>query len=183
MGLKEDVEKEMTASINHFIEEIKNIRTGRASPGMLDQVTVLAYGTQMRIKELASITTPEPRALLITPFDPTTTSAIGKAIEKANLGVVPIVEANLIRINIPSMDANVRKDMIKLLHKRCEDAKIVIRQIRAKYNKHVQKEKADGNIGEDLVNIHEKEVQKLTDLYCKKTDDLAKVKEQEISSI
>src|SRR5262249_5243225 len=122
-GTLDQTKSKMVAAIEHLKHELNSIRTGRANPGMLDHVTVEVYGSQMRIKELASITTPEPRQLLITPFDRSHASAIGKAIEKANLGFMPIVDGNAVRIKIPAMDENMRKEMVKLCFKRLEEVK------------------------------------------------------------
>ena len=104
MGIEDQTKAKMTAAIEHLKNELKGIRTGRANPGMLDNVTVEVYGSQMRIKDIASVNAPEPRQLLITPFDTQNTAAIGKAIERANLGFMPIVDGNVVRIKIPQMD-------------------------------------------------------------------------------
>ncbi|MEC7839346.1 MAG: ribosome recycling factor [Chlamydiota bacterium] len=180
MNTNKETEREMQQAIDHLVEELKNIRTGRANPGMVDGITVEVYGAPMKLRDIASVTTPEMRQLLITPFDQSNTSTIGKAIEKANLGFMPIVEANLVRINIPPMDDNLRKEMVKLLHKRREEAKVSIRHVRAKYNKQA---KADSNISEDQAKGMEKKVQELTDKYCKIVDERCKEKENDISSI
>lgn len=183
MSLQDQTKLKMSAAIEHFKAELKGIRTGRANPAMLDHVNVEIYDSQMRIKELASVTAPEPRQLLITPFDPTTKGAIAKSIERANLGFMPIVDGNVVRIKIPPMDENMRKEMIKLCHKRCEEAKVGIRNIRRDSNETARKQKADGEIAEDLLKKLEKTIQELTDKYCKEADDLTASKEKEISTI
>lgn len=183
MGIKEQTEQAMKEAIKHLEQELKNIRTGRANPGILDSVGVEIYGTQMRIRDLANVTVPEPRQLLISPYDKHNTGAIGKAIDKANLGVRPIVEGDVVRINFPSMDESVRKDMIKLCHKRREEAKVSIRNVRAHFNKIVRDDKAGGKINEDTMNVQEKDIQTLTDKYCKTADDMSAHKEKEISTI
>jgi len=180
MSIKNLVEHEMKQVIEHFVQELKNIRTGRANPAMLDNVSIEVYGAQMRLRDVASVSTPEPRQLVITPFDPKTTASIGKSIEKANLGLMPIVDANMIRINVPSMDQSVRKEMIKLLHKKREDAKVSVRHVRGKHNKSL---KANDGIADDEVKRGEKQIQELTDQYCKKIDELAQEKENDISTI
>ena len=183
MGIKEKTEEGMNAALNHLAQELKNIRTGRANPGILDSVTLEVYGSQMRLKDVANITVPEPRQLLITPFDKKNNGAIGKAIEKANLGLRPIVEGDMVRINIPAMDETVRKDMIKLCHKRLEEAKVGIRNVRAHFNKIARDEKAQSLISEDIMKKLEKEIQNLTDKYCKMADDISAQKEKEILTI
>lgn len=180
MTLKQQAEQEMNQTIEHMVQELQNIRTGRANPGMIENISVEVYGSQMKIKEVASITTPESRQLMISPFDKSNTAAIGKAIEKANLGFMPITEANLVRINIPPMDDDLRKKMIQLLRQVCEKAKVTIRQVRAKFNKLA---KADKELTEDDVKHREKEIQELTDKFCKKVDELGDSKESDISSI
>ncbi|CDR34255.1 ribosome recycling factor [Criblamydia sequanensis] len=183
MRIKEQTEEGMKAALNHLAQELKNIRTGRANPGILDSVSVEVYGSPMRLRDLANITVPESRQLLIIPFDKKNCASIGKAIEKANLGLRPIVEGDVVRINIPPMDENIRKDMVKLCHKRREEAKVGIRNVRAHNNKIVRDEKAQGNIGEDIVKKEEKEIQTLTDKYCKLADDMVAQKEKEILTI
>lgn len=183
MNISDQAKTKMNAAIEHLKAELKSIRTGRANPGMLDNVMVDIYDSQMRIKELASITAPEPRMLLITPFDQTTKGAISKSIEKANLGVMPFVDGNLIRIKIPPMDENTRKEMIKLCHKRAEEAKVGIRNVRREANDTARKQKADGEIAEDLLKKIEKSIQELTDKFCKEADDLTALKVKEVSTI
>lgn len=167
----------------HLKTELKTIRTGRASPSMLDAIFVEVYGTSVRLRDIASITAPEPRMLLITPFDVQNNKAIGKAIEVANLGVMPIVDANVVRLKIAAMDDNVRKEMVKQCHKKREEAKVSIRNIRREANDAVRKQKADGDVSEDQVKKMEKMVQELTDKSCKEADDVSDKKEKEVSTI
>ncbi len=181
--MSRETEQSMKEAIDHFKEEMRNIRTGRANPGMVENVSVEAYGTTMKIKELGSITTPEARTLLITPFDPHTTGAIGKGIEKANLGFMPAVDANAVRITIPEMDKAMREEMVKMLHRKLEECKVRIRNCRRDANERVRKQKADGEIGEDIQKKEEKNVQELTDNFCKQADELSGAKEKEISTI
>lgn len=183
MSVLDQAKAKMAAAIEHHKEELKSIRTGRANPGLLDHVTVEVYGAQMRIKELASITTPEPRQLLITPFDANNKGAISKAIEKANLGMNPFVDGNNVRLKIPEMDEKMRKDMIKLSQKRAEEAKVGIRNIRRDANELIRKQKADGLIAEDEMKKQEKHIQDITDKHCKEVDDITSKKEKEISTI
>ncbi|HSW86782.1 MAG TPA: ribosome recycling factor [Rhabdochlamydiaceae bacterium] len=180
MSIPDQAKTKMQAALEHFKQELKNLRTNRANPGMIDGVTVEVYGTQMRIRDLATVTVPEPRMLLVSPFDPQTAGPISKAIEKANLNLQPILEGNIIRINVPPMDESVRKEIVKVGKKKAEDAKIVIRDIRRKNNELVRKQKADGDITEDVMKKAEKTIQDLTDQFCKEIDDLFAAKEKEI---
>jgi len=179
----DQAKSKMTVAIEHLKEKLKAIRTGRANPGMVETVTVDVYGSQMRVKDLASITTPESRQLLITPFDMNNKAAIAKGIEKANLGFMPIVDGNVIRIKIPQMDERMREEMKKVCHKEGEDCKIVIRNHRRDANEHVRKQKKDGTVSEDEMKRCEKEIQDLTDKFCKEADDLVSKKEKEVSTI
>ncbi len=183
MSIVEDTKKKMAVSIDHLKQELKNLRTGRANPGVLDNVQVEVYGSQMRLKELANVTAPEPRQLLVTPFDPQTAGSISKGIEKANLNLQPILDGHIIRIHIPPMDASMRKEMVKQGKKKAEDAKVVIREIRRKQNELVRKQKADGDIAEDQMKKLEKSIQELTDQCCKEADDLINAKEKEIMTV
>lgn len=176
----ENAKKAMKEAIEHFEKELKNIRTGRAHSGMIEGVRVEMYGSQMRILDLATISTPEPMQLLITPFDRTSVGPIGKAIERANLGFMPIVEGAVVRINIPPMDGTMREKMKKNVREQCEQAKVRIRHIRKEANDAV---KADKESSEDERKRHEKEVQDLTDKNCKLADDLAHKKEHEITTV
>jgi len=179
----DDHANKMAAAIEHLKTELKSIRTGRANPAMLDGVSVEVYGSQMRVKDLASITAPEPRMLLVVPFDQSTTASIGKAIERANIGLIPIVDGNMVRIKISPMDDSMRKDMVKLCQKRCEEAKISIRNIRRECNDAVRELKNHGKIAEDVLKTMEKKIQEQTDKHCKEADDLAEKKKKEISTI
>jgi ribosome recycling factor len=130
MSILDQTKNKMNAAIEHFKNELKNIRTGRANPAMVDHITIDVYGSSMRLRDIAAITAPEARQLLITPFDPQTVGTIGKAIEKANLGIMPIVDGNVVRLKIPPMTEELRKKMAKICHEEREKAKVSIRNIR-----------------------------------------------------
>lgn len=183
MSVAEQTKGKMQAALEHFKGELKSLRSNRANPAMLDSVFVEVYGTQMRLKELANITVPEPRQLLISPFDPQTVHAIVKGIEKANLNLQPQVEGQVIRINVPPMDESMRKQIVKQGKEKAEDSKIAVRDIRRKSNEIARKQKADGIITEDVMKKEEKSIQELTDKYCKDIDDLLNAKEKEIMTV
>lgn len=183
MSSPDDLKKKMASAIDHFKQELNTIRTGRANPGMVENVMVEVYGTQMRLKDMAAITAPDARQLLIQPFDISTNAAIGKGIEKANLGIMPIVDGNMVRLNIPAMDKTVREKMVKLIHEMREKAKVVIRNLRRDANDAVKEQKKAGNIAEDILKKREKEIQELTDKFCKEVDSVATVKESEVMKI
>jgi ribosome recycling factor len=181
--MSDQAKAKMTAAIEHFKTALKNIRTGRANPGMVEHIMVEVYGNPTPLKNIASISTPEARQLLITPFDPKQSQAIGKAIEKSNLGIMPIVDGNSIRLKIPPMTEEIRKKMVKICHEERERAKITVRNIRGDENKVIRKQKADGLIAEDIMKKTEKSIQDLTDKSCKEIDDLSEKKEKEIFTI
>jgi len=183
MSLTDQTKSKMQAAVDHFKNELKNLRSNRASPSVLDGVLVEVYGAQMRLKELASVTVPESRQLLVSPFDPQTAGAIAKGIERANLNLQPIVEGSSIRINIPPMDEAMRKQIAKQGKQKAEDAKIAVRDIRRKGNEQVRKQKADGIITEDVMKKDEKAIQEFTDKFCKEIDDLYTAKEKEIMTV
>lgn len=183
MGIKEQTEDKMRSAIEHLKTELQGIRTGRANPAMVANVRVNIYGSEMRLQDIANITASESRKLHIMPYDHNTTQAIAKGIQESNIGFMPNVDGNNIWLNIPAMDDNLRKKMIKMISEFCEKTKIVIRNERQNGNKLVRKQKADGDIGEDVVNKTEKDIQTLTDKYCKMADELCGVKEKEVSSV
>lgn len=183
MSVLEQTKAKMAAAIEHFKNDLKNIRTGRANPGMVEHVLVEVYGSSMRLKDVASITAPEARQLLITPFDPQNASVIGKAIEKANIGFLPIVDGHVVRIKIPPMTEELRKKMVKICHEEREKTKVSVRNIRRDANEAVRKQKADGEIAEDVMKKLEKNIQELTDKFCKEIDECSEKKEKEISTI
>lgn len=183
MSIADEAEKNMQAAIEHLKIELKNIRTGHANVGMLDPVQVEVYGAKMRLRDVANVTAPEARQLLITPYDPSAAAAIAKGIEAANLGFQVIHDGNVVRINIPPMDEAMRKEMAKQCKGKAEEAKISVRNARRDANETVKKQKADGDIPEDLMKKIEKDVQALTDKYCKDADELCKVKEQEVMAV
>ncbi len=183
MGVLDDTKAKMAAAIEHLKVELKGIRTGKANPAMLDTVHVEVYGTMMRIKDLASVTSPETRQLLVTPFDPQNTHAIAKGIEKANLGLQPIVDGNSVRLRIPQMDESVRKDMVKICRKKGEEAKVSIRNVRRDANEEIKEQKKNGEIPEDQMKKFEKQIQDFTDKFCKEADDITEQKEKEVMHV
>lgn len=183
MDIAQQNKEKMQSTVDHFKQELKSLRSNRANPAILDSVQIEVYGSSMRLKELASVTAPEPRQLLITPFDPSTTNAIAKGIEKANLNIQPIAEGHVIRINIPPMDEAMRREIVKQGKKKAEDAKIAIREIRRKNNDLAKKKKAEGEIAEDILKKLEKQIQEQTDKFCKEIDDLFAAKEKEIMTV
>src|SRR5437667_12637601 len=143
--------------------EFAGVRTGKASAGLVENITVEVYGSQMRIRELAGITTPEPRLILIQPWDANSVHPIEKAIQKSNLGLNPAVDKKFIRIVLPELSEERRQEFIKVVKKMSEDGRVAIRHVRRDTLEHIKKDAKDGGVTEDQVEVAEKEVQKLTD--------------------
>lgn len=179
----EQAKTKMAAAIEHLKQDLKGIRSGRANPAILDSVMVDVFGSPTKIKAIANITTPEPRQILITPYDRSNAGAIAKAIEKANLNIQPAVDGNAVRIKIPSMDAAARTEMVKLAKRKAEDTKVVIRNCRRDSNELIKKQKSSGELAEDLMKKFEKQIQDLTDKSCKEADELVAAKEKEILEV
>ncbi len=183
MSVEQETKSKMQAAFDHFQQDLNNLRSNRANPHMLDGVTVEAYGSNMKIRDLANISVPEPRQILISAFDASMAGPISKGIEKANMGLQPMLEGNLVRINIPPMDENMRKEIAKQGKKKAEEAKVAIREVRRKQNDLVRKQKADSVITEDVMKREEKHIQELTDKFCKQVDEHFSAKEKEIMTV
>ena len=182
-NVENQVKAAMQAALDHLKQELKSLRTGRANSAMLDNVHVEVYGSRVGLKTLASITVPESRQILVTPFDGTTVHAIAKGIEAANLGIHPMVDGKVIRLNVPPMDQTIRKQMAKQCKELGEKSKIVMRDIRRKFNELVRKQKNEAVITEDQMKKSEKAIQELTDRFCKDCDTTCVEKEKEIMTV
>ncbi len=183
MSVIDQTKQMMQATLDHYKQELKNLRSNRANPGMLDNVQVEVYGSQMRLRDVANVTAPEARQLLITPFDPQTAGSISKGIEKANLNLQPMLDGHVVRINVPPMDESMRKEIVKQAKKKGEDSKIVLREVRRKNNETARKQKADNLMTEDVLKKTEKTIQELTDQYCRDIDALFTTKEKEVLTV
>jgi ribosome recycling factor len=173
----------MQQSLEHLKQELKGIRAGRANPALLEGISCEVYGAQMKMKELATIGSPEPRQLVLTPFDPQNAGLIAKAIDKANLGVRAVLEGKIVRVMFPELNEERRKELIGQCHKKREECKVQIRNIRRDINELLKKLKAHGDLPEDDMKRDEKYTQELTDKSCKEADDLSSSKEKEIMTI
>ena len=177
-----EAEDKMSKTEQVVQHEFAGIRTGRASPVLVENIPVDVYGSSMRIRELASITTPEARVLMIQPWDATTVQPIEKAIMKANIGITPTVQGKIIRLVLPDLSTERRQEMVKMARKKTEDGRVAVRHVRRDALEALKKEKADG-MAEDTVEEAEKEVQKLTDQYIAKIDAHLAFKEKEILTV
>jgi ribosome recycling factor len=178
-----EAEEKMSKTDEVVQHEFSGIRTGKASPVLVENILVEVYGSMMRIRELAGITTPEPRVLLIQPWDATTVHPIEKAISKSNLGINPSVQGKVIRIVLPELSTERRQEMVKVARKMCEDGRVAIRHVRRDAIEAVKKESKAGGVAEDQVEVAEKEIQKLTDQYIATIDAHLAHKEKEIMTV
>jgi ribosome recycling factor len=179
-GLFNEVKKRMDVQIEHVRRELGGVRTGRASVTILDTVHVEAYGSHMPINQVASLSIPEPTMILAQPFDPSLTGAIEKAIRSSNLGLNPTTDGKAIRIPLPALTEERRKELSKLVHKYAEEGRNGVRQARRDANDRLKKLLKDHKISEDDERRALEEVQKMTDLHVATIDDLQKKKDTDL---
>jgi len=173
----------MEKSVDFMVHEFAAVRTGKASPGLVENVDVQAYGSTMKLKQLALITTPEPRLLVVQPFDAGTVRDIEKALNESRLGIMPSVDGKIIRLPIPELSEERRKDLVRSLGKMAEEARVRVRGNRRTALDEAKKLKASGALTEDGMRDTEDEVQKLTDRFVKSIDDHLARKEAEIMKV
>ena len=179
-SLNAEVKKRMDAAIEHVRKELGGLRTGRASVSLLDPVQVEAYGTTMPLNQVASLSIPEPTLIVAQPFDPTLMSAIERGVQKANLGLNPASDGKVVRIPIPSLTEERRKELSRLMHKYAEEGRNSVRQVRRDANERLKKLLKDHKISEDDERRALDEVQKITDQHVALIDDLQKKKDQDL---
>jgi ribosome recycling factor len=173
----------MTKAIQTFSRELASIRAGRANASLLDKITVDYYGAPTPVNQLAGISIPEARMLVIQPYDKSSLGDIEKAILKSDLGITPTSDGNILRIVIPALTEERRKELVKLVKKEAEDAKVAIRNIRRDANDDLKKKEKNGDITEDDLRGYSDDVQKATDESIAKIDGIAKDKEKEILEV
>ena len=178
-----EAEEKMTKTEEVLVKEFSGVRTGKASAGLVENVQVDVYGSTMRIRELAGITTPESRVIMIQPWDASTVHAIEKAIQKANLGLNPAVDKKSIRIVLPELSTERRNEFVKIVKKMTEDGRVAIRHVRRDAMEALKKAAKTGGVTEDQIETAEKEIQKLTDQYIAKLDGHLAHKEKEIMTV
>src|ERR1700738_3739962 len=178
-----EAEMSMEKSVDYMVHEFAAVRTGKASPALVENVDVQAYGAAMKLKQLALITTPEPRLLVVQPFDAGTLADIERALKESKIGITPAVDGKIIRLPIPELSEERRKDLAKSLGKMAEEARVRIRSNRHTALDEAKKLKGGGGISEDELHDLEKQIQKLTDRFVKSIDDHLKHKETEIMKV
>ena len=176
-------EEKMNASVNHLIHELASIRAGRANPAILEKVTVDYYGSPTPIQQIAAIASPDPRQLVITPWDGTALKPIERAIQESDLGINPQNDGKSIRLNFPQLTEERRKELVKQIHKYSETGKVAIRNIRRDAMEAFKKKQKASEITEDDLKVAEKDLQKLTDDMCKEVDALLEKKEKELMAV
>jgi ribosome recycling factor len=177
-----ETEEKMLKTEEHLVGQFAGVRTGKASPSLIENIRIEAYGSHMRLKELATITAPESRMLMVQPFDISNMKAIEKGIQGANLGLNPATQGKFIRIVLPDLSTERRQEFVKICKKMTEDGRVAIRNERRQAMDLLKKAKNDGT-SEDEVKGAEEEVQKLTDSYIKKLEDHLAHKEKEILTV
>lgn len=178
-----NLEDRMGKTINALKGDFASIRAGRANPAMLDRITVDYYGTPTPIKQIASVTAPEPRILTIQPYDQTAINNIEKAILQSDLGVNPSNDGKIIRIVIPQLTEERRKDLTKVVRKTAEESKIVLRNERRSANDQLKKMQKNNELTEDELKVAQDEVQKITDKFIKIVDEMTEKKEEDIMEV
>ena len=179
----DDIQRRMEASIASLQSEFMGLRAGRASTGMLEPILVDAYGSKMPMNQVGNISAPEPRLLTVSVWDAAMTPAVEKAIRESDLGLNPAAEGNLIRVPIPDLSEERRRDMVKVAGRYAEGCRVAIRNIRRDIIEKVRKAEKDGLISEDERHTQENHTQKLTDEFVKKVDDALAQKEREITHV
>lgn len=181
--LLEETKQKMLKSVKHLEDELATVRTSKASPALVENIMVEYYGAQTRLRDLAGISIPEPRQILIQPWDVTAISAIEKGILKSTLGITPSSDAKSIRLIFPELTQERREELSKIAKKIAEDAKVGIRNTRRDSNESLKSLEKSGEITEDELFKTEKRVQTMTDEFIHKVDDILKAKEKEIMTI
>jgi len=175
-----DVEERMEKAVGVLKSALAGIRTGRANPGLVDSLRVDVYGSQVPMKQIATVGAPEPTQIVIRPYDPGTLKDIEKAIQTADLGFNPQSDGNVIRLNVPALSTEVRRKMVARVRELCEEAKVAIRNVRRDGNKMAEQAEKDKDLSEDERDDVKDEIQELTKKYEGQANDLAKGREKEV---
>lgn len=173
----------MKKTVEAFRKELASVKAGRATPALLDRVMVDYYGQQMPVSQLATITAPDPRTLVIQPWDKSALKAIEKGILNSDLGLNPNNDGNVIRLVLPPLTEERRRELVKMLHKRAEEERVAVRNVRRDANEQLKKMEKEKKISEDDLKRTQDEVQKLTDRYIKEVDQALAAKEKEVLEV
>jgi len=173
----------MEKALEAVRREFAGVRTGKASPALLETIRVDAYGSKLPLNQVATINVPEPRLLLVQPWDKGLMAGVEKAIRTSELGLNPANDGNVIRVPIPALNEERRRELVRLLHRLAEEGRIAVRHARHEANKHIKAQELSHEIGADEARRHTDEVQKLTDDYIARIDNLLKAKEEEVMEV
>ena len=173
----------MARAIEVMERDLQSIRTGRASTGLVERITVEYYGTQTPLNQLAGISVPEPHQIVIQPWDRSVLSAIERAIIKSDLGLTPNVDGTVVRLNIPTLTEERRHDLVRQVHKRMEEARVEVRNLRRDAADHLKREERDGNVGTDDAHRLMDTLQKTTDRHIAEVERVGSAKEQEVLEV
>jgi ribosome recycling factor len=179
----EEITRKMDSALKSLAHEFGGLRTGRASTNLLDHLQIDAYGSMLPINQVGNVTAPEPRMLSVSVWDKGMVKAVEKAIRESDLGLNPMVDGQTIRVPIPALSEERRKEMVKVAGKYAENAKVAIRNVRRDGMDDAKKQQKDGKISEDDLRKRETEIQKLTDDHVKKVDEMLVAKEKDILSV
>jgi ribosome recycling factor len=175
-----ETEKKMKKSVEAFEKEMSRIRTGRASPALLESIRVEYYGSEVPLQQVASVSVPEPRSITIQPWEKSLVQNIEKAILKSDLGITPKIDGHFIRLNFPPLTEERRRDLVKMVKKIAEDARIAVRNVRRDANEHIKREEKASEISEDESKKQQHKIQEFTDKFIKEIDKVLAGKEAEI---
>jgi ribosome recycling factor len=178
-----DAEHKMEQALTHLREELSSIRTGRASAAVLTRITVEYYGSPVPLNQLASVNVPEPRLLVIQPFDKNSIGQVEKAIQQSDLGITPSNDGQVIRLAFPPLTEERRKELVKQVHHRAEEGRVAIRNVRRHAKDDIEKLEREHLISEDELSRGEKELQKLTDRHVAEIDEVQRHKESELMEV
>jgi len=178
-----DAERRMGRAVEAMERDFQGLRTGRASTSLVERLHVDYYGTQTPLNQLASISVPEPHQIVIQPWDRGVLGAIEKAIQKSDIGLMPNVDGTVVRLNIPPLTEERRKDIVRSVHKRMEEARVEVRNVRREANDSLKKEERDGTLGTDDARRQVDQLQKITDRLIADVDRLGGAKEQEVMEV
>jgi ribosome recycling factor len=178
-----DADHKMTRAVEAMERDFQGLRTGRASTALVERIHVEYYGTSTPLNQLAGISVPEPHQIVIQPWDRGVLGAIEKAIQKSDIGLTPNVDGTVVRLNIPALTEERRKDIVRSVHKRMEEARVEIRNLRRDAADHLKREEKDGNVGQDEAHRELETLQRTTDRHIGEVDRLGDVKEQEVLEV
>ena len=178
-----DAESRMSSAVDALRDDLKHVRTGRATPALVEGVEVEYYGMPTKMNQLATISIPEPRQIMIRPFDASTLNDIIRAIQKSDLGITPNSDGKVIRLNLPALTEERRRDLVKLVHKRVEEGRVAVRNVRRDCMKDLKEFEKEKLISEDDLKRGEDDLQEITDKYTEKMEEVGNEKEVEIMEV